>query len=277
MFFFLILLYVSLNKIITEQVHPDEYKWIDSPYENDIESLTEDYNHIISSRAINDYYDEYKGIVYRGGMCCYFNTQYTSSSCYRRVTMTLNNYTNLSNINDTNHKELLHYGCYANKADELNIAFNYKKNSNDALISVKMRLTNFYDEPFEFQIGKCNSYFVNDENQILCSSKKVFDTYIIPNNSFTIYTFKFDENAYYLQNDNFREKHLEHFEFSGTIKIQLFFDKDKRLLLNSYIISVDLKRYVLSLSGHAHNYCSGCTSGGCYPRNSIYNFLLSRS
>ena len=42
MFFFLILLYLSLNKIITEQVHPDEYKWIDSPYENDIESLTEE-------------------------------------------------------------------------------------------------------------------------------------------------------------------------------------------------------------------------------------------
>ena len=109
--FFLLLSFSLFNQIYLERIHPDDYKWFDNPYENDIESQTEDYNNIIEAVARQDYDDYYKGVYYKGGLCCYRTRQYgTFYSCYSREKI-LTDYTKLTNINDTNLQKLHYRGC----------------------------------------------------------------------------------------------------------------------------------------------------------------------
>ena len=146
--FFIFLLTILINQSFTVKVFPDDYKLIDNPYENDIESDTEEYHYVLTAVSTKGYTDLYKGIVYRSRLCCYYQSSYCYSS-----SATLNNYTNLTNINDTNFKELHHYACIPGKGRGANIFFSYPRNTPDSVISVRMRLTNIYDEPFDLNFG----------------------------------------------------------------------------------------------------------------------------
>ena len=244
--FFIFLLTILINQSFTVKVFPDDYKLIDNPYENDIESDTEEYHYVLTAVSTRGYTDLYKGIVYRSRLCCYYQSSYCYSS-----SATLNNYTNLTNINDTNFKELHHYACIPGKGRGANIFFNYPRNTPDSVISVRMRLTNIYDEPFDLNFG---------------ANQRVLDSFTIPNNSFVIYTFKLDQTNYYLQKDNFTKPYSHTFSFGSSIQLSFSFNhENKTLYFNSYIVSLDLKKYILSLSGHAHNHCSpyGCLVGTC--------------
>ena len=230
--FNLLLFFFVLDKTFSELIHPDDYKWVDNPYENDLESTTEDYHYILSATASKEYTDYYKGIHYRGGLCCFRSSRYYSPySCKYSNQQLLSNFTELSNINETNLKELHHYGCVPFKTNEANIFFTYTRNTPDALISIQIRLTNIYQEPFEFKLGQCLTYQRTDDDEIFCKSVNTLDTYIIPNNSFAIYTFKFDQNYYYIQSENFKIPHPINGYFSPSNNfIQLFYDEDKQLL-----------------------------------------------
>ena len=270
--FSLSLFFSLFNQIYLERVHPDNYKWFDNPYENDIESQTEDYNNIIEAVAVQEYDDYYKGVYYKNGLCCYRTNHnsnfYSCSSNYK----TLTDYAKLTNINDTNLKKLHYNGCKSSR-DEINILFYYKRNIPDALVTVKIRLTNEYQEPLKFYLGTCNRYIENENNEYICSSVKALDTYIIPNNSIAIYTLKIDENYYYLQSEDFKIKHANtYYKFNNYIFIQLFYNKTTPLIMNSYIVTVDLKRYVLSLSGNPRNLCDnqGCINNYCYSSTQYY-------
>ena len=98
--FFLSLFFYLFNQIYLERVHPDNYKWFDNPYENDIESQTEDYNNIIEAVAVQEYDDYYKGVYYKNGLCCYRTNHnsnfYSCSSNYK----TLTNLNRLCQINE---------------------------------------------------------------------------------------------------------------------------------------------------------------------------------
>ena len=63
-------------------------------YENDIEIQTEDYNNLIEAYTVDEYKDNYKGIYYKRGMCCYRNYYHYGSyyNCYSR-TYIMSNYT----------------------------------------------------------------------------------------------------------------------------------------------------------------------------------------
>ena len=264
---FFLLSFSFFNQTNSQRIHPDDYKLFDNPYENDIESQTEDYNNVIEAYAVDEYDDNYKGIYYKSGLCCYRNYYHYGSyyNCHSN-TYTMSNYTKLSNINDTNLQRLHYKGCYAPYRNEINIFFYYKKEISDSLVSVKMRLTNMHQEPLEFKLGTCGGYTTTDKNEILCESITPLDTYIIPSNSITIYTFKIDSNYYYLQKDNFKIPYPNDlFKFNSYVLIKLFYNETTPLILNSYIISVDLKRYVLSLSGQSRNSCSnhGCINYYC--------------
>ena len=120
--FFLSLFFYLFNQIYLERVHPDNYKWFDNPYENDIESQTEYYNNIIEAVAVQEYDDYYKGVYYKNGLCCYRTNHnsnfYSCSSNYK----TLTDYAKLTNINDTNLKKLHYNGCKSSR-DEINTIF----------------------------------------------------------------------------------------------------------------------------------------------------------
>ena len=271
--FFIFLLTTLINQSFSVKVFPDDYKLIDNPYENDIESDTEEYHYVLTAVSARGYTDLYKGIVYKNYLCCYDDSSYYGC---RSSKATLNNYTNLTNINDTNFKELHHYACITGKGKAVNIFFNYPRNTPDSVISVRMRLTNIYDEPFDLNFG------ING---------RVLDSFIINNNSFVIYTIKLDQNNYYLQKDNFTKPYSNGglFSFGDSIRLRFSFNhENKTLYFNSYIVSLDLKKYILSLSGHAHNSCSGsgCLYGTCYSSGSgadgyaycsysSYNFAFS--
>ena len=271
--FFIFLLTTLINQSFSVKVFPDDYKLIDNPYENDIESDTEEYHYVLTAVSAKGYTDLYKGIVYKNYLCCYDDSSYYGC---RSSPATLNNYTNLTNINDTNFKELHHYACITGKGKAVNIFFNYPRNTPDSVISVRMRLTNIYDEPFDLNFG------ING---------RVLDSFIINNNSFVIYTIKLDQNNYYLQKDNFTKPYSNGglFSFGDSIRLRFSFNhENKTLYFNSYIVSLDLKKYILSLSGHAHNSCSGsgCLYGTCYSSGSgaggyaycsysSYNFAFS--
>ena len=264
--FFIFLFLTLINQTFCVKVFPDDYKWIDNPYENDIESDTEDYHYVLTAVSAKGYTDNYKGIVYRSRFCCYYDTYY--SNC-RSSSTVLNNYTNISNINETNLKELHHYACISGKGKDVNIYFSYSRATPDSVITVRMRLTNIYEEPFELEFGKCNGYTGYDQDR-RCYSKSVLDSFIIPNNSFAIYTFKLDQNNYYLEKENFSKPHSNSglFSFGEDIKLSFFFNhENKTLYYNSYIVSLDLKKYILAITGHALNSCSG---SGCLPRGSYY-------
>ena len=155
-----------LNIIYTLKTSPNDYKELDNPYENDIESQTEDYNNIIEAVAVQEYDDYYKGVYYKNGLCCYRTNHnsnfYSCSSNYK----TLTDYAKLTNINDTNLKKLHYNGCKSSR-DEINILFYYKRNIPDALVTVKIRLTNEYQEPLKFLLGTCNRYIENENNEYI--------------------------------------------------------------------------------------------------------------
>ena len=173
---FLLLSFSFFNQTNSQRIHPDDYKIFDNPYENDIESQTEDYNNVIEAYAVDEYDDNYKGIYYKSGLCCYRNYYHYGSyyNCHSN-TYTMSNYTKLSNINDTNLQRLHYKGCYAPYRNEINIFFYYKKEISDSLVSVKMRLTNMHQEPLEFKLGTCGGYTTTDKNEILCESINPLD------------------------------------------------------------------------------------------------------
>ena len=287
---FIILIYSYIIKVIPIKVHPDDYKLTDNPYENDIESSTAEYHNVITAVAARAYTDYYKGIVYINQLCCYYDSSYSSYSCYHggsTTYTTYQNYTKLTNINETNLKELHHYACVPSKGKGANIRFNTYRLTDDALVTVQMRLTNIYNEPFDLQFGICNGYTGNLEKR-RCYSKNVLDSFTIPNNSFAIYTFKHDAKYYYIQGDNFEVAHPLTFSVSSDITLSFFGgespneEEEKSIYFNSYIVTLNLKKYILSISGHAHNSCwnkgcvynEGCSNYGsytkCYSSSSYY-------
>ena len=265
MFYFLLVFLFSL--VCSIKISPNEYKPLDNPYEDDIAESTEAYHHIITAISAVGYIDYYKGIYYKKYLCCSWGfNQYGKYTCKNNFKyVEIGNYTNLTNINETNHKELLHYGCI--NTDEKayqNILFDYRRHSNDSLLLVQIRMTNNDTEPIDFTIDYCEKYGDFDGGYTECLSFKNVDSYTIPNNSFIIYTLKIDNTSYFVQSDNFTTPRKD-VKFNFNQQILLYInteDKEKKIYINSYIISANLQRYVLSLAGHAHNYC---TNHGCLP------------
>ena len=247
------------NIVFSLKIPPDNFKKIDNPYRNDIDFETEKDHHIITAIAAKEYIDYYKGIFYKSFMYCNWSTSCglhpTTGSSIKEYP----NYNELLNINDTNLKKLHRYGCTG--PYPLNIAFDYRKEAEDSRISVSMRLTNTdIENEVEFQVGICTEFESNyNEN---CNKIKEFDKYTIPENSLKVITIQLGQNGFYKETENFEIFHSHTFNWKDHIRIFIK-DEENKLTLNSYIISVDLFRYVLSLAGHAHNYCTnhGCLSG----------------
>ena len=271
---FLILL---INVAIAIKISPNDFKMFDNPYEDDIAESTEAYHHIITAVSSVGYIDYYKGIYYKNHLCCQWGfNSYSRYICKHRYTyQIIENYTQLSNINDTNLKELLHYGCTPEEEGQQSILFDYKRFANDSIVSVQIRMTNLDQEPLDFEVATCSLYEGNYEVR-KCTSFVNLDNYTIPNNSFIVYTIKFDNSSYYVPSDNYSSpkrigKHI------WENPILLYFNPTKKgraIYINSYIISVNLKRYVLSLSGHAHNYCNnkGCLDGYYCDTSNRFNY-----
>ena len=68
------LIYSYIIQVFSVNVHSDDYKLLDNPYENDIESSTAEYHNILTSVAAISYTDYYKGIVYKNSLCCYYDS-----------------------------------------------------------------------------------------------------------------------------------------------------------------------------------------------------------
>ena len=153
----------------------------------------------------------------------------------------------IQNINDTNLKEIHKYGCLYTPP---NILIDYRRSAEDALVSITLRLTSLEEEDIEFQFGLCDGF--DDPYQDVCTASGFtkLDTYNITNNSFLIYTFKFDGSSYFSQSENFTIAHSHNFNTNKHLRFFIMAETDK-LYINSYIVSVDLFRYVLSYSGHA--------------------------
>ena len=99
---------VLLHIVYTIKVSPNDYKPLDNPYEDDIAESTEAYHHIITSISSAGYIDYYKGIYYKKYLCCSWGYPYSGIDYYcihKFSYTTIENYTLLSNINDTNLKE----------------------------------------------------------------------------------------------------------------------------------------------------------------------------
>ena len=252
---------LNIYKIISLQNPPDIFLDSDSPYRDDIQNSTEKYHHIITAVTArwNGYVDYYKGIYYKKYLYCHW-INYNAYHAVNDSTKAIPNYKELRNINDTNLKDLHSHGC---AYKQMNILFDYRRSVENALISITLRLTNILEKDVTFNFGVCQAYeYSTYEQDCKGGSLKVFDSYNITNNSFLIYTFRFTNISYYVQSDNFEKKHSYNFFNSGT-HLRFFIlpdDEDQQLYLNSYIISVDLFKYILSLAGHAHNYCQnkGC-------------------
>ena len=262
-FLYFFLLYSIIHSI---KISPNDYKEIDNPYEDDIIYSREKFHHIISSFSSAGYIDFYKGIYYKKYLCCNWGwTQYGYLTCKNSFKYhTIENYTLLNNINDTNLKELLHYGCSPTEEDsQQNILFDYERFTNESVVSIQIRMTNIDPEPLEFTLDTCSVFEAlgGTENR-RCKTFENIDTYTIPNNSFIIYTLKLENETYWIQSDNFTVKHNQ-VKFNFATQIILYFnpiDEKKKLYINSYIVSVNLQKNIRSLSGHAHNYCRnyGC-------------------
>ena len=261
----LLLLFLIFYLINAIKISPNEYKEADNPYEDDIYESNEAYHHIITSVSARGYIDYYKGIYYKNYLCCRWGwSSYGYYDCKDFNYETIENYTLLSNINDTNLKELLHYGCSPQGENiQQNILFDYKRFSNDSIVSLQVRMTSLESEPLNFSVQMCSTF--DDSGGVsnrFCKKFTEIDKYFIPNNSFILYTLKLEEKTYWLQSDNFTIPHNK-VTFNFEKPILIYFtpeNEEHRLYINSYIVSVNLKRYVLSLSGHAHNYCNnhGC-------------------
>ena len=271
---FSLILILLFDIIFSLRTSFNDYKPLDNPYEDDISSSTEAYHHIITSFSAAGYIDYYKGIYYKKYLCCSWGyTDYGHYRCLHTIGsyQTIENYTQLNNINETNLKELLHYGCSpVEEEGHLNILFDYQRYTNDSIVSIQIRMTNTDPEPVEFNLAICTKHTGSYRDK-KCSEFKAIDSYIIPNNSFIIYTFKLDQNSWYVQNDNFTIPHNDpavKFDFTKPILLYINPENEKKIYINSYIVSVNLRRYILSLGGHAHNYCNnyGClTSYSCTP------------
>ena len=261
----MLIILLLFDNLLFLKIPPDNFKAIDNPYRNDIDFTTEKDHHIITAIASKEYIDYYKGIFYKGTVFCSWRSE-CGLYPYKSNIMPIPNYLQLSNINDTNLKELHRYGCTSEYP--LNIILDYRREADDSIVSVAMRLTNINEEEVEFQFGVCSQFDAGySEN---CMKVNIFDTYTIKENSFLIYTFKLAKDGYYIQSEDFQNFYSYGFNWKDHIRLFIMTD-GKTIYLNSYIISVDLFRYVLSLEGHAHNYCTnhGCLSGQyCSARNS---------
>ena len=253
----IILLY---NIVFSLKIPPDEFKVLDNPYRNDIDFTTEKDHHIITAIAAKEYIDYYKGIFYKDFMYCNWSTY-----CGLHPTTgpndikTYPDYNEILNINDTNLKKLHKYGCTG--SNPLNIAFDYRRESEDSRISVAMRLTNLDPEnEVEFQVGLCSKFEAGYGET--CMEVIEFDKYTVEKNSFIVVKVQLGKDGFYKQTENFEIFHQQKFDWTTHLRLFIL-DEEKKLTLNSYIISVDLFKYVLSLEGHAHNYCTnhGCLGG----------------
>ena len=234
MFYFLLVFLFSL--VCSIKISPNEYKPLDNPYEDDIVESTEAYHHIITAISAVGYIDYYKGIYYKKYLCCSWGfNQYGKYTCKNNFKyVEIGNYTNLTNINETNHKELLHYGCI--NTDEKayqNILFDYRRHSNDSLLLVQIRMTNNDTEPIDFTIDYCEKYGDFDGGYTECLSFKNVDSYTIPNNSFIIYTLKIDNTSYFVQSDNFTTPRKD-VKFNFNQQILLYINTEDKEKKNIY-------------------------------------------
>ena len=77
---------------------------------------------------------------------------------------------------------MLHYGCSVDfeEEEQMSILFDYDRDSDDALVSLQIRMTNLLQEPLSFNLGICSSY-IGTYDERKCKTYKNIDTYIIPN------------------------------------------------------------------------------------------------
>ena len=254
--FQIFLLIINICKIISLQNPPDNYSEVDNPFRDDIEYTTEKDHHIITAVSSNGYVDYYKGIYYKKKLCCHWIHNGNGFVPSYAENVLIPKYLEIQNINDTNLKEMHKYGCLYKPP---NILIDYRRSAEDALVSITLRLTSLEEKDIEFQFGLCDGFEDNRQEKCIPSGFTILDTYNITNNSFLIYTFKFDNSSYFRQSDNFEIAYSHKFKANKHLRFFIMADTDN-LYINSYIVSVDLFRYVLSYSGHAHNYC---TRHGC--------------
>ncbi len=274
--YFLSLLLLTLPSIVYSYVElrPDDFQPEDAPFRDDIEYPTEKYHHIIDAQTVRfnrtnkGYIDWYNGIYYRNDMYCYWEKDDWGWRGYSKV-LTLSNYTGLFNINATNLRELHHYGCH--ERDPVNLLFDNKREADDAAINLTIRITNMNIETdLKFTLCECASVVDG-----LCKTPTVLDPEVtVPAYNFIIYKFSYDGFGYYLYTEGLEIVHSET-SFAGNSRVQLFFEVTEGtstdMVINSFILSTDMHRYVLALSGHVHNYCSdyGCVSSDwCHQRSS---------
>ena len=254
------LIVLNICNIISLQNPPDRYMDVDNPFRDDIEVATEKDHHIITAVTArwNGYVDYYKGIYYKKYLYCHWKNHGYGFYPVNDSTVRIPGYLKLQNINDTNLKDLQSHGC---AYSSLNILLDYRRSVSEALVSLTIRLTNTFEEDTSFQFGICSSFEDNYKEQCPQDALRILDTYNITNNSFLVYTFRFTEYSYYVQSDNFQNP--TDYYFKSTDHLRFFIICELQLHINSYIVSVDLFRYVLSLAGHAHNYCTnkGCLDG----------------
>ena len=256
---------LNIIKVLSIKILPNDFLAADNPYEDDLEVTTEAYHHIITTIAAISYIDYYKGIYFKKDLCCKWGFNiYNRPKCNSRSYTRLTGYTKLNNINDTNLKLLQEYGCpsYGEEGQEhVEILFDYRRHASDSLIEIQARLSNYEEQEVAFELKTCKTWAYNGGSSE-CTNMMKLDNYTIPNNSFLIYTFKVDQNYFYVQSENFTIPHPNNGAFNYNREIFLYFFpmEEKKIYLHSYIISVNLFKYVLSLGGHAHNYC---TNKGC--------------
>ena len=255
------IIFIIICKILSLQNPPDVYQEADNPYRNDIEYTTEKDHHIITAVSSEGYVDYYKGIYYKPYLYCQWRYDNGHYHPEEQIHESIPKYLELQNINDTNLKQLHKIGC---TAPQLNLLIDYRRHADDAIVSLTIRFTNTLEEDIPFQLGFCNSYKENERKTCNQGYLQILDEYTVANNSFAVYTFKFDISSYYKQSENFEIPYSHSFPVNDHLRFFILTDEQK-LYINSYIVSVDLLRYVLTYSGHAHNYC---TNDGCL--NSYY-------
>jgi len=257
----ILFIFINFCDILSLKIPPDNYKELDNPYRNDIEFATEKDHHIITAVSTKGYVDYYKGIYYKNFLFCRWKVNYGLHFVNDSKAITkIDNYLDLQNIEDTNLKELLSYGCDSDYP--LNVVLDYRRDSEESIITASFRLTNILEKEVPFQFGFCATYEPGLQEN--CNKITQLDESVIAENSFTIYSIKLGKTKYYIQSEDFRIEHDYPSTLDWEKHIRLFFlTGDQNIYINSYLVSVDLLKYVLSLAGHAHNYCTnhGCLSG----------------
>jgi hypothetical protein len=134
-------IFINFCEVLSLKIPPDNFKDLDNPYRNDIEIATEKNHHIITAVSPKGYVDYYKGIYYKNFLFCRWKVNYGLQYVSDSKTITkIDNYLELKNINDTNLKELLSYGCDSDYP--LNVVLDYRRDSDESIITVSFRLTN---------------------------------------------------------------------------------------------------------------------------------------